>query len=166
MGALIEVQNISKTFAETRAVDQVNLRVASGEIYGLVGPDGAGKTTTIRMLCGAYRPDEGDDDPPVEITICGCDVLRNTEEARAQIGYLPQRFSLYEEMTVIENLRFFAEVRGLSSSEWQPRCLDILRFVDLDAYVNRRAGYLSGGMKQKLGLSCALIHQPKILLLS
>ena len=165
MGALIEAKNLSKTFGESRAVDQVSVQVASGEIYGLVGPDGAGKTTTIRMLCGAYQPDAGSAVLPVDISIAGCDVLRNTEEARAQIGYLPQRFSLYEEMTVIENLRFFAEVRGLSSSEWLPRCMDILRFVDLDAYIDRRAGYLSGGMKQKLGLAAALVHNPRALLL-
>ena len=121
MGALIETQNISKTFIDSRAVNRFSIKVAAGEIYGLVGPDGAGKTTTIRLLCGAYRPDPTSDGETVDIQIGGCDVLRNTEEARAQIGYLPQRFSLYEEMTVLENLRFFAEVRGLKSSEWYPR---------------------------------------------
>ncbi len=165
MGALIETQNLSKTFGDLRAVDRVNIKVASGEIYGLVGPDGAGKTTTICLLCGAYRPDVSSNGEPVEIQIDGYDVLRNTEGARAQIGYLPQRFSLYEEMTVLENLRFFAEVRGLSSSEWFPRCMDILQFVGLDPYIDRRAGFLSGGMKQKLGLAAALVHNPKVLLL-
>lgn len=165
MGALIETQNISKTFIDSRAVNRFSIKVAAGEIYGLVGPDGAGKTTTIRLLCGAYRPDPTSDGETVDIQIGGCDVLRNTEEARAQIGYLPQRFSLYEEMTVLENLRFFAEVRGLKSSEWYPRCLDILKFVGLDPYIDRRAGFLSGGMKQKLGLAAALVHNPKVLLL-
>jgi ABC-2 type transport system ATP-binding protein len=93
------------------------------------------------------------------------DVLRQTDQARSLIGYLPQRFSLYDDLTVLENLRFFAELRGLSSSEWMPRCMEILRFVELDEYIDRRAGNLSGGMKQKLGLAAALAHRPRLLLL-
>lgn len=165
MGVLIETKNISKTFSDFLAVNRVSIQVAAGEIYGLVGPDGAGKTTTIRLLCGAYRPDLAFNGETTAIQIGGSDVLENTQEARAQIGYLPQRFSMYEEMTVLENLRFFAEVRGLKSSEWYPRCMDILKFVGLDPYIDRRAGYLSGGMKQKLGLAAALVHNPKVLLL-
>jgi ABC-2 type transport system ATP-binding protein len=92
-------------------------------------------------------------------------MLTQTEAARAQIGYLPQRFSLYEDLTVLENLRFFAEVRGLSTNQWKPRCLEILSFVGLDEFVNRPAGHLSGGMKQKLGLAAALVHNPHVLLL-
>ena len=164
MNEFIKAHNLSKSFNGNTAVDGINISVAEGEICGLVGPDGAGKTTTLRLLCGALSPDDrGDED--VSIRIGGQDMLHQPELARAQIGYLPQRFSLYEELTVIENIRFFAEVRGLKSSEWRPRCLDILEFVGLARYTNRRAGHLSGGMKQKLGLAAALVHQPPVLLL-
>lgn len=165
MSVLIKAVNTSKSFGDFLAVDRLNLQVAPGEIYGLVGPDGAGKTTTIRLLCGAYQPDPTGPENPAEIQINGRDVISKTERARASIGYMPQRFSLYEEMSVLENLRFFAEVRGLSSSEWRPRCMEILAFVGLESFVDRRAGYLSGGMKQKLGLAAALVHSPKVLLL-
>ncbi len=162
MGTLIEAHNLIKTFGERRAVDGLSLQVAAGEIYGLVGPDGAGKTTTIRLLCGALRtsPAEG-----TAIHIAGYEIPRQIEQARAQVGYLPQRFSLYEELTVLENIRFFAEVRGMKAGEWRPRCMEILQFVGLDPFVDRPAGQLSGGMKQKLGLAVALVHQPRVLLL-
>jgi len=165
---LIEAQNIRKSFGETRAVNGLSLRVAAREIYGLVGPDGAGKTTTIRLLCGALQTDRVKDAQGTEATsihVAGFDVSRQVEQARSQIGYLPQRFSLYEELTVLENIRFFAEVRGLSAAEWRPRCMEILHFVGLDPFVDRRAGFLSGGMKQKLGLAAALVHRPRILML-
>jgi ABC-2 type transport system ATP-binding protein len=113
----------------------------------------------MRLLCGAYQPDAG------TVHLAGIDLQRETENARAQIGYLPQRFSLYGELTVNENLRFFAEVRGLPRARWQERSQQILRFVGLEAFSDRRADALSGGMKQKLGLAAALIHQPHILLL-
>lgn len=162
---LIEVSNLSKSFADHRVVDGINLHVASGEIYGLVGPDGAGKTTTMRLLCGAYLPDLPDGKANPLIRINGFDVIKQVEQARAQIGYLPQRFSLYEELTVLENIRFFAEVRGLPSAEWEPRCMEILTFVGLEEYTRRKAFQLSGGMKQKLGLAAALVHRPRVLLL-
>lgn len=162
---LITASHLVKTYGEVHAVDDLSLHVASGEIYGLVGPDGAGKTTTLRLLCGALRPDSPQSGGHLEIQVGGFDVLRQTEQARAKIGYLPQRFSLYEELTVLENIRFFAEVRGIPPAEWQPRCMDILRFVALDAFVDRRAGNLSGGMRQKLGLAAALVHRPRVLLL-
>jgi len=165
MDALIEANHLSKSFAETRAVEDLSLHVASGEIYGLVGPDGAGKTTTMRLLCGALLPDRLRGGDLTSIHIAGYDAIRQTEQARAQIGYLPQRFSLYEDLTVLENIRFFAEVRGLRAAEWRPRCMEILHFVGLDPFVGRLAGNLSGGMKQKLGLAAALVHQPKVLLL-
>ncbi len=164
MAGLIEAHNLYKSFDGNTAVDGISMSVAAGEIYGLVGPDGAGKTTTLRLLCGALRPDEGREDG-VSIKIGAQDLLHQTEQARALIGYLPQRFSLYEELTVIENIRFFAEVRGLKAAEWRPRCLDILEFVGLAEYSVRRAGHLSGGMKQKLGLAAALVHRPPVLLL-
>jgi ABC-2 type transport system ATP-binding protein len=161
---LIEASHLQRFFGDTQAVRDVSLQVSAGEIYGLVGPDGAGKTTTIRLLCGALKLGALPELTPL-IRIAGFDVTRQTEQARANIGYLPQRFSLYEELTVLENIRFFAEARGLAAAEWQPRCMEILSFVGLSEFINRRAGFLSGGMKQKLGLAAALVHRPKVLLL-
>ena len=156
---LVQANGLVKHFGHTRAVDGVSLQIKSGEIYGLVGSDGAGKTTTMRLLVGALLPDEG------SVNVCGFDVLKQTEEARSTIGYLSQRFSMYEDLTVLENIRFFAEVRGLSSSEWLPRSMEILDFVGLGKFKDRRAGQLSGGMKQKLGLATALVTRPRLLLL-
>lgn len=156
---LVQVSHLRKSFGETLAVDDISISVSAGEIYGLVGADGAGKTTTLRLVVGALRPDQG------EITVCGFDLKKHVEQARAHIGYLSQRFSLYEDLTVLENIRFFAEVRGLSVKEWQPRSLEILEFVGLAQFKDRRAGQLSGGMKQKLGLATALVTRPRVLLL-
>ncbi len=156
---LVQATNLKKSFGNNHAVDGVNLNIAPGEIYGLVGSDGAGKTTTMRLLVGALLPDAG------EINVCGYDVLKQVEQARSQIGYLSQRFSMYEDLTVLENIRFFAEVRGLKSNEWLPRCMEILDFVGLVDFKDRRAGQLSGGMKQKLGLASALVTRPRLLLL-
>lgn len=156
---LVHATNLKKSFGDTSAVDSVSLQIPAGEIYGLVGADGAGKTTTMRLLVGALLPEQG------EVTICGYDVIRQTEKARSQLGYLSQRFSMYEDLTVLENIRFFAEVRGLKSDEWRPRCMEILDFVGLEPFKDRRAGQLSGGMKQKLGLASALVTRPRVLLL-
>jgi ABC-2 type transport system ATP-binding protein len=156
---LIDATNLIRYFGETHAVDGVSIHIKAGEIYGLVGSDGAGKTTTIRLLCGALRPNSGD------IAICGYDVQKQTDDARSQLGYLSQRFSLYEDLTVLENIRFFAEVRGMKPDEWLPRCMEILEFVGLANFKDRRAGQLSGGMKQKLGLASALVTRPRVLLL-
>jgi ABC-2 type transport system ATP-binding protein len=159
MNALIQASHMRKRFGTLVAVDDVSLFVQPGEVYGLVGADGAGKTTTMRLLVGALKADAG------EINVCGYDVRRQTEQARSQFGYLSQRFSLYEDLTVLENIRFFAEVRGLSSTEWLPRSMEILEFVGLSSFKDRRAGQLSGGMKQKLGLASALVTRPRVLLL-
>lgn len=156
---LVQASNLRKSYGNNHAVDGVSLQVKAGEIYGLVGSDGAGKTTTMRLLVGALLPEAG------EISICGHDVLKHVERARAHIGYLSQRFSMYEDLSVLENIRFFAEVRGLSQVEWLPRCMEILEFVGLDGFKDRRAGQLSGGMKQKLGLASALVTRPRLLLL-
>jgi ABC-2 type transport system ATP-binding protein len=156
---LIEAEHISKSFDEIHAVDGVSLEIKAGEIYGLVGADGAGKTTTMRLLVGALKADSG------SVNICGFDVAKEVENARAQIGYLSQRFSMYEDLTVLENIRFFAEVRGLKPDEWLPRSMEILEFVGLADFKDRRAGQLSGGMKQKLGLASALVTRPRVLLL-
>jgi ABC-2 type transport system ATP-binding protein len=155
----IHAQHLTKSFSDNLAVDDLSLQVRAGEIYGLVGPDGAGKTTTMRLLCGALRPDAG------QVHIGGYPLDKQPDKAREQIGYLSQQFSLYEELTVLENLRFFAEVRGIPRSEWYQRAMEILEFVGLDAFADRQAGYLSGGMKQKLGLATALVHRPRVLLL-
>jgi ABC-2 type transport system ATP-binding protein len=156
---LVQATNLKKSFGDNHAVDGVSLTITPGEIYGLVGSDGAGKTTTMRLLVGALLPDAG------EVEVCGYNVLKQVEQARAQIGYLSQRFSMYEDLSVLENIRFFAEVRGLKSSEWLPRCMEILDFVGLASFKDRRAGQLSGGMKQKLGLASALVTRPRLLLL-
>ena len=156
---LVQAHGLIKHFGDVRAVDGVDLNIKSGEIYGLVGSDGAGKTTTMRLLVGALLPSQG------EVTICGYDLHKQLEQARSTIGYLSQRFSMYEDLTVLENIRFFAEIRGLSSKEWLPRSLEILEFVGLDKFKDRRAGQLSGGMKQKLGLASALVTRPRLLLL-
>ena len=156
---LVDATNLRKSFGSNHAVDGVSLEIPAGEIYGLVGADGAGKTTTMRLLVGALKADSG------QVNICGYDIDRQTEQARSQFGYLSQRFSMYEDLTVLENIRFFAEVRGLKSDEWLPRCMEILEFVGLEKFTERRAGQLSGGMKQKLGLASALVTRPKVLLL-
>jgi len=159
MADLIVAENLRKSFGTNHAVAGLSLHVAPGEAYGLVGADGAGKTTTMRLLCGALRADSG------QVTLGEYDLARHTEQARSLIGYLPQRFSLYGELTVLDNLHFFAEVRGLAEADWLPRSKEILEFVGLNEFADRRAEMLSGGMKQKLGLAAALVHRPLILLL-
>jgi ABC-2 type transport system ATP-binding protein len=156
---LIEAEDLARAYGRVRAVNGVSLQVGSGEIYALVGPDGAGKTTTLRLLCGALRPHRG------RVRLAGFDVAEQSESARASLGYLPQRFSLYGDLTVAENLRFLAEVRGLPAKDWQSRSREILGFVGLLEFSHRRAELLSGGMRQKLGLAAALIHRPRVLIL-
>jgi ABC-2 type transport system ATP-binding protein len=156
---ILVVSHISRKFDEIQAVDDISLAVAPGQIFGLVGPDGAGKTTTLRLICGAFKPDAG------SVTIGGFSIDRQAEQARELIGYLSQQFSLYEDLTVLENIRFLAEVRGLSKDDWLPRSQENLAFVGLDAFQDRLAGQLSGGMKQKLALACALVNRPRLLLL-
>jgi ABC-2 type transport system ATP-binding protein len=157
--AILTVTHLSRSFGAIHAVDDVSLIVIPGQIYGLVGPDGAGKTTTLRLICGAFKPDAG------TVAIGGYPVDRQPEKAREMVGYLSQQFSLYEDLTVLENIRFLAEVRGLSKDDWLPRARENLAFVGLNNFEDRLAGKLSGGMKQKLSLACALVNRPRLLLL-
>jgi ABC-2 type transport system ATP-binding protein len=155
----VRVDNLLKQFPAVRAIDRLSFSVAPGEIFGLVGPDGAGKTTTMRVLSGVLPADSG------EVVIAGCDVMRDPESVKRFISYMPQRFGLYEDLTVDENLRFYADLFGVSRTEREHRAAELLRACGMNEFRARLAGRLSGGMKQKLALSCALIHRPRVLLL-
>jgi ABC-2 type transport system ATP-binding protein len=155
----IETTNLTRSFGTVRAVDGLNLTVPPGRIYGLVGPDGAGKTTTLRILCGALLADTG------TAHVAGVDVGRDPEGVRSRLGYMPQRFSLYGDLTVRENMRFFADVYGVPRAEQGALMERLLAFSRLGPFQGRRADALSGGMKQKLALACALIHRPDVLML-
>jgi ABC-2 type transport system ATP-binding protein len=156
---LIETENLVKVFGSNRAVDGLNLEVKPGEMVGLVGPDGAGKTTTMRLLCGALTPTSG------RITVGGYQLPDQVEKAREELGYLAQRFSLYGDLTVKENLDFFGQVFDVPAEEVELRSHELLRFAGLEEFADRSAAALSGGMQKKLGLACALVHRPKVLLL-
>jgi ABC-2 type transport system ATP-binding protein len=155
----IETKGLTRSFGRIHAANGVDLRVPRGTIYGLVGPDGAGKTTTIRMLCGALAPERG------RALVAGTDVLADPEGVRRKIGYVAQRFGLYGDLTVGENMRFFADVYQVPRAEQPALTERLLAFSRLTPFRNRRAEALSGGMKQKLALACALIHQPEVLFL-
>ncbi len=157
--AAIALSELTKRFGPATAVDRLTFDVSGGEIFGLVGPDGGGKTTTLRMLAGVMRADGG------QATIAGRDVLRDPEAAKVDLSYMSQRFGLYEDLTVDENIRFYADIFGLSRDERARRSAELLRSAGLEGVGRRLAGQLSGGMKQKLGLVCALIHTPRVLLL-
>lgn len=155
----ITVVGLTKSFPGIRAVDHLSFDVRAGEIFGLVGPDGAGKTTTLRMLAGVMAPDEG------SATVAGFDVGRDPEAAKHHFSYMPQRFGLYEDLTVDENIRFYADLFGAPRSERERRSAELLQAAGMSEFRRRLAGKLSGGMKQKLGLVCALIHRPRVILL-
>jgi ABC-2 type transport system ATP-binding protein len=155
----IEVRDLTRTFDEIVAVDHLSFSVRRGEIFGLVGPDGAGKTTTMRMLAGILAPDSG------AISVAGCDVLADPETVKNRISYMPQRFGLYEDLTVDENIRFYADLFGVARKAREDRARPLLEACGMGQFRSRLAGNLSGGMKQKLGLVCALIHTPRVLLL-
>jgi ABC-2 type transport system ATP-binding protein len=157
--ALIQVRGLRKRFGEGDAVRGADLSIEEGEIFGLIGPDGAGKSTLIRMLAGILEPTEG------AISLRNIDVVHHYEEVRGVVGYMPQTFGLYGLLTVEENLRAIARIHGVRGAEFQQRIKRLYQFSGLGPFRDRRAAQLSGGMKQKLGLSCVLVHQPKILLL-
>lgn len=159
MPPAIVLKNLVKEFSGVTAVDGLSFSVERGEIFGLVGPDGAGKTTTMRMLVGVLLPTSG------TAEVAGFDIVRQPEEIKKRIGYMSQKFSLYGELSVQENLDFFADLYLVSGSEKEDRQKRLLQFSKLGPFVSRQARFLSGGMKQKLGLSCALIHTPQILFL-
>jgi len=155
----IIAEGLTKGFPGVHAVDHLSFDVRSGEIFGLVGPDGAGKTTTLRMLAGILPPDEG------TARVAGFNVVDDPEGAKHHLSYMPQRFGLYEDLTVDENIRFYADLFGVRKAERQERSTQLLQAAGMKEFRKRLAGNLSGGMKQKLGLVCALIHRPTVILL-
>lgn len=156
---LVRVEGLTRRFGETTAVQTLTFDVARGELFGLVGPDGAGKTTTLRMLAGVLPPTEGD------AWIAGTSVAHRPEDVKPHIAYMAQRFGLYEDLTVRENLEFYADLYRVPKRERAARLERLYAFSRLGEFEDRLAGALSGGMKQKLSLSCSLIHQPDLLLL-
>jgi len=156
---MVEVQGVVRRFGEVTALNGVGLEVGRGEVFGLVGPDGAGKTTLMRVLCGLVTPDEG------SVQVAGCDVVADPESAKPHLGYLAQRFGLWGDLTVEENLRFCADLYRVPRREFEERRPRLLQITRLAPFTGRLADHLSGGMRQKLGLICTLIHRPQVLLL-
>jgi ABC-2 type transport system ATP-binding protein len=157
--SIIEANELTKTFGDLTAVDHITFSVAEGEIFGLVGPDGAGKTTTMRLLTSIMEPTSGD------ASVAGLNVVRQAEAIKEHIGYMSQRFGLYTDLTVMENLDFYADIYNEPRKGRQEKIDRLLAFSNLTPFKRRLAGNLSGGMKQKLGLACALIHTPQVLFL-
>ena len=156
---IIKTENLTKRFGPITAVDGLNLEINQGEVFGLVGPDGAGKTTAIRLLAAIMDPSDGG------ATVSGFDLRKEPERIKARIGYMAQQFALYGDLSVLENLNFFADVYGVRGNTRREQIDRLLNFARLTEFTSRRAGQLSGGMKKKLGLACALIHSPDILYL-
>lgn len=157
--SIIRTIGLTKKFGAVTAVDNLDLEIGEGEIFGLVGPDGAGKTTMMRLLTGILDPTSG------EGWVGGLHIMKEAETLKDHIGYMSQRFGLYEDLTVAENINFYADVYCVGASERKPRMERLLEFSGLAPFKTRLARNLSGGMKQKLGLMCALIHTPKVLFL-
>ena len=155
----IRAEQLTKSFGETTAVDHLTLAVAEGEIFGLVGPDGAGKTTAMRLLTAIMEPTSGD------AWVAGYHAVRQAEALKEQIGYMSQRFGLYPDLSVMENIDFYADIYNEPRKGRRPKIERLLAFSNLTPFRKRLAGNLSGGMKQKLGLACALVHTPKVLFL-
>jgi ABC-2 type transport system ATP-binding protein len=156
---IIQSKNLTRRFGDLTAVDHLNLEIAQGEIFGLVGPDGAGKTTTLRLLCGLMDPTEG------SVIVAGHEVAKEPDAVKDQIGYMAQRFGLYGDLTVDENMEFYADLFGIVGRQRQELTERLLRMARLEQFRKRAAAKLSGGMKQKLALVCTLLHKPRILFL-
>ena len=154
---VIVLDHLSKSFGDVHAVQDLSLTIAPGTIFGFLGPNGAGKTTTMRMLCGLTHPTGG------HATIAGADVWKDRQRVRTKFGYVPQRFSLYRDLTALENFRFFGGAYGVPARELEQRIERLLRLSDLEEKVNTAAGSLSGGMRQLLAIGCALVHDPPLL---
>ena len=155
----ISTENLTKRFGDLLAVDSISMSIREGEIYGFLGPNGSGKSTTIRMLCGLMDPTEGTG------SVLGYDITKETEEIRQNIGYMSQRFSLYEDMTVEENLDFYASIYGLRGKFKQERIAEMIAMANLTGRGNQLSGTLSGGWKQRLALGCSIVHKPRFLFL-
>ncbi len=156
---IIEVQNLSKHYDSLKAVDGITFDVRKGEVFGILGPNGSGKTTTIRMLCGILQPSGGTG------SAAGFDILKDSEKIKSRIGYMSQKFSLYDDLTVLENLRFYAGVQAIPRSTRKERVREMLELAGLVNRQEQLTAHLSGGWKQRLALSCALIHKPEIIFL-
>jgi ABC-2 type transport system ATP-binding protein len=157
MGTIIKIENLKKSYDKVEAVKGISFEINKGEMFGLVGPDGAGKTTIIRILCGLLKPDSGNAE------LVGLDLLKHRKEIQNKLGYLSQKFSLYGDLSVDENIEFFADIHNVK--DYQIRRGELLEFTRLTHFHDRLAEQLSGGMKQKLALACSLIHKPEILFL-
>jgi len=156
---LVETFNLTKKFGDLTAVDHLNLKIRRGEVFGFLGPNGAGKTTTIRMLCGLLTPSEG------YAIVAGFDVTKFPEKVKERIGYMPQRFSLYDDLTLHENLDFFGGIYRIPAGRRRARIKRVLEIVQLEEFEDKLAGELSGGLKQRLALACSLVHEPELLIL-
>lgn len=159
MEPIIETQGLTRRFGDLTAVDHLSFSVARGEIFGLVGPDGAGKTTTLRMLCGLLDPSEGN------ARVAGHDAAHESQAVKDRIGYMAQRFGLYPDLSVQENMNFYADLFGILGARRAELSAQLLRMTRMEPFRDRQAGKLSGGMKQKLALICTLLHRPQILFL-
>lgn len=159
METMIECENLSRRFGAVLAVDRVSLSVRHGSVFGFLGPNGSGKSTVIRMLCGILKPSEG------HARIAGHDVMREPEAMRGALGYMSQKFSLYDELTVNENLLFFGRLYGLGGRALRDRHDELIETMHLAPYLSRRAALLSGGWRQRLATACAIIHRPVVLFL-
>ncbi len=157
--AVIEVNELSRKFGSYTAVDHVSLTVRKRDIFGFLGPNGSGKTTLIRMLCGILRPTSG------EARVLGFDVVSESEEVKKSIGYMSQQFSLYSDLTVLENITFYARIYGIPRKQRRERIDEVINIVEIKPYLNQLSGSLSGGWKQRLALACSLVHNPQLLFL-